>query len=142
MPWWAWLVLGVVLLAAEIGVSADFWLAVVGAAAFGPALMGLLGFEGPVWVQWLVFAGLTVAFAVFARGPLYDRLMEGAQDLAPELLGERAEALEDIAPNATGQVSLRGSTWSARNEGDALITTGSIVAVESVEGVILRVRAL
>ncbi len=142
MPWWAWMVLGVVLLAAELGVSADFWLAVVGAAAFGPALMGLMGFEGPIWVQWLVFAGLTVALAVFARGPLYDRLMEGAQDLEPQLLGERAEALEDIPVGGQGQVSLRGSTWNAVNDGGAPIATGATVEVESVEGVVLRVRAL
>jgi len=134
------LVLGVALLVAEIGITADFWLAVVGAAAFGPALMGLLGFEGPVWVQWLVFAGLSVAFALFARGPLYDRLMEGAKDLAPELLGEQARAIESIAERETGKVELRGSTWNARNDGPTPIAAGELVRVESVEGVVLRVR--
>ena len=140
MPWWGWLVLGAVLLAAELGITADFWLAVVGAAAFGPALMGLVGIDAPIWVQWLVFGVLAVVLAVFVRGPLYNKLMSGAQDLAPELVGEQARASEAIAPGELGQVKLRGSVWRARNEGNRAIAEGSMVHVDGVKGVVLRVR--
>lgn len=141
MPWWAWMVLGVVLLIAEIGVNTEFWLAVVGAAAFGLALMGLLGFDAPASVQWSVFAGLTVAIALFVRRPLHARRTRAAEELAAGLLGEEARALESIAEGATGQVSLRGSTWTARNEGTIPIASGELARIDGVEGTILRIRA-
>ncbi len=142
MPWWGWMVVGAALLAAELGVSADFWLAVIGAAAFGTSLLGLFGVDAPIWVQWLVFAGLSVLLAVFVRGPAYERLMAGTQDLAPELLGERARVVgAAIAPGGMGQVELRGSTWRARNEGTQELPPQAVAQVDGVDGVVLRVRA-
>ena len=142
MPWWGWMVLGGLLLAAEIGVSTDFWLAVIGAAALGIGLLGLAGVDAPLWVQWLAFAGLAVVLAVFVRGPAYQRLMASTVDLAPELLGERARVVNDaIAPGAMGKVELRGSTWRARNEGTEALPDGAVAQVDGVDGVVLRVRA-
>ncbi len=142
MPWWGWMAIGALMLAAEVGVSADFWLAVVGAAALGTSLLGLFGIDAPIWVQWLTFAGLAVFLAVFVRGPAYERLMAKTQDLSPELLGERARVVGDaIAPGGTGTVELRGSTWRARNEGTQALETGAEAQVDGVEGVMLRVRA-
>jgi membrane protein implicated in regulation of membrane protease activity len=40
-----------------------------------------------------------------------------------------------------GQVELRGSVWSARNSGDATLAAGQRARVESVDGLILSVRA-
>jgi membrane protein implicated in regulation of membrane protease activity len=140
VPWWGWLALGAALLAAELGITADFWLAVVGAAAFGPALMGLVGIDSPIWVQWLVFGVLTVVLAVFVRGPAYRKLMAGAEDMEPELLGEQARATGTIAPGEIGEVKLRGSVWRARNDGNRAIAEGSMAQVDGVDGVVLRVR--
>ena len=142
MPWWGWMAIGALMLAAELGVSADFWLAVVGAAALGTSLLGLFGVDAPIWVQWLVFASLAVVLAVFVRGPAYERLMAKTEDLAPELLGERATVVgAPIAPGDTGKVELRGSTWRARNEGTQALEEGAVAQVDGVEGVMLRVRA-
>ncbi len=140
MPWWGWLALGVALLVAELSVSADFWLAVVGAAALVPAALGFLGFDLPIWSQWLSFGVFSVVLAVFARGPLSRRLMEGTKALPPELVGEEVRALEAIAPGAMGKVSLRGSTWNARNEGATAVAEGGVAHVAAVDGVQLSVR--
>lgn len=143
MPWWGWMAIGALLLAAELGLSADFWLAVVGAAALGTSLLGLFGIDAPIWVQWLVFAGLAVFLAVFVRGPAYERLMAKTEDMAPELVGERGIVVgEAIAPGGTGTVSLRGSTWRARNEGNQALEEGTEAQVDGVKGVMLRVRAI
>jgi len=142
VPWWGWMAVGAAMLAAELGVSADFWLAVVGAAALGTSLLGLFGFDAPIWTQWAVFAGLAVFFAVFVRGPAYERLMAKTVDLAPELLGERARVVgAAIAPGETGKVELRGSTWRAHNEGTETLEEGATAQVDGVDGVMLRVRA-
>ncbi len=140
MPWWAWLALGALLLAAEIGISADFWLAMVGAAAFGPALLGLAGVELPLGGQWLLFGGASVLLAIFVRGAAYRRLMGGAKDLGPELLGEEARARQTIAPGTTGEVELRGSVWRAHNAGEEPVVQGEVARVEGVDGVVLRIR--
>lgn len=142
MPWWGWMAIGALMLATELGVSADFWLAVVGAAALGTSLLGLFGVDAPVWMQWAVFASLSVLLAVFVRGPAYERLMAKTEDLAPELLGERARVIgAPIAAGGMGKVELRGSTWRAHNEGTEALEEGAVAQVDGVDGIMLRVQA-
>ena len=54
MPWWGWLVIGAMLLGAEIIVTTDFYLAVLGVAALSVGLVSALGLETP-WMQWALF---------------------------------------------------------------------------------------
>lgn len=140
MPWWAWLVLGAAMLGLEIAVSTEFWLALVGAAAMAVGLLLTFGFEPPATVQWIAFALLAIAFNVFFRRRLHEKLGGSAPGLAPELEGESGTALEAIAPGAIGPVELRGSTWRARNTGDAAIVARASVRVVGKNGILLEVR--
>ncbi len=140
MPWWGWMIVGSVLLAAELTVNADFWLAVVGAAAFGVGLLGLAGVDAPIWAQWLSFGGLSLLMAIFVRGPLYERLMASTDDMEPDLIGESVTALGAIPAGGTGQVSLRGSNWRAVNTGQEELAEGATAEINQVDGVVLRVR--
>ena len=134
------MILGSVLLAAEVTVNADFWLAVVGAAALGVGLLALAGLDAPLWAQWLSFGVLSLLLALFVRGPLYERLMASTDDMEPELIGEIATALEAIAAGTSGQVKLRGSNWRAHNQGTEALSEGDQAAVVGVDGVVLRVQ--
>jgi len=140
MPWWGWLVLGTALLGAEVAISTEFWLALVGAAALTMGLLLPLGFVPPVWVQWLAFAALAIAYNVFFRRKLHEKLVGSAPGLVPELEGERGIALEAIAPGETGRVEMRGSTWRARNVGPAALAARATVVVVRKEGILLEVR--
>lgn len=140
MPWWGWLALGASLLAAEIAVQTEFWLAVVGVAAFfvGGTLW-ITELAAPVWIQWLAFAGLAIAFNVFFRRQVHEKLVGHVPDRAPDLIGDEGAALEAIAPGAEGQVSLRGSNWRARNVGAAPLAEGATVRITGRDGILLEV---
>jgi membrane protein implicated in regulation of membrane protease activity len=140
MPWWAWLVLGAAMLGLEVAISTEFWLALVGAAAMTLGLLLTFGIVPPVTVQWIAFAVLAVAYNVFFRRRIHEKLGGTAPGLAPELEGESGTALEAIAPGATGPIELRGSTWRARNTGDTTVAARASVRVVGKEGILLEVR--
>jgi membrane protein implicated in regulation of membrane protease activity len=128
------------LLGAEIAVQTEFWLALVGAAALTMGLVLPLIVDPRVWVQWIAFAMLAVAYNALFRRRLHEKLVGRAPGLSPELVGESGTALEAIAPGATGSVELRGSTWQARNVGTAALAARAPVQVAGVKGILLEVR--
>lgn len=140
MPWWGWIAIGAALLAAEIAIQTEFWLAVLGGAAIVVGLAATLGFEGPIWAQGALFAVLAVSLNVWLRRRLHEQFVGSAPGLAPELVGELGIALEVIERDALGQVELRGSNWRARNVGSEAIASGGRVQVEAKDGIQLDVR--
>jgi len=140
MPWWGWITIGTVLLGAELFViPTDFFLVFLGVAAFAVGGIGLFGVELAPWAQWATFATLAVVSLVFLRGFLRARWPKEAR-VDDTLVGEIAVAREPLAVGASGQIELRGSTWSARNAGDAPLAPGDRARVERVEGLTLHVR--
>ncbi len=141
MPWWGWIVVGVVLLAAEMMVDSEFYLVFLGFAALVTGILGASGLAGPVAAQWAIFAGLSVLLLVGFRRRIYG-MVRGADPPGHEtVVGEQATVLEPIEPGARGRAELRGATWSARNTGDATLAAGQIVRVERVDGLTVWVRA-
>ena len=68
MPWWGWVTVGALLLAAEMTiVDLEFYLVFLGASAFLVGMPGLAGLPLPYWLQWIVFAFLSIASLVFFR---------------------------------------------------------------------------
>ena len=140
MAWWFWIVLGAVLLAAEVIISADFYLVFFGIAGLVLGLLGVFGVALPVWGQWLLFAVLAVAGLVLYRGRWKRKLMTTDRTVLPELEGEVGVAREAIAEGARGRIDLRGATWEAQNDGPGPVPGGSRCVVVRVEGLTLRVR--
>ncbi|RIL07244.1 MAG: hypothetical protein DCC71_03900 [Proteobacteria bacterium] len=143
MPWWGWIVVGAVLLGAElIAIPTDFFLFFIGVSAIAVGLVGLAGVALPAWGQWALFGVLSVAavagFRVLAKRRA--RGGAGAPRVDDTLVGELGTASEALAPGGVGRIELRGSPWSARNVGDAALPAGARVRVERVEGLTLLVR--
>jgi hypothetical protein len=143
MPWWAWVVVGAVLLGAETVVPADFFLVFLGLAALAVGGLAALGLAGPASFQWVLFGVLAVVFLVFFRERVRQRFRVQGSDprVDDTLVGEVAIVREDLAPGALGRAELRGTAWSARNAGDAPLRAGARARVERVEGLLLHVRA-
>lgn len=142
MPWWGWIAIGALMLSAELAlVDAEFYLVFLGVSALIVGSLELSGLTLDGWVQWLVFAGLSVGSLVFFRQRVYvlfrpppgEEIREGVE-------GETAVASDTIAPGATGRVELRGSGWTAVNEGDRAIEAGARCEVVSSKGLTIRVR--
>ena len=140
MPWWGWIVVGAVLLGAELFViPTDFFLVFLGFAAIVVGLVGLIGIALPEWGQWATFAVVAAISLVYFRGWLRARFPHTTR-ADDTLVGEIAVAREALAAGANGRIELRGTTWSARNAGEAALAPGDRARVERVEGLTLHVR--
>jgi membrane protein implicated in regulation of membrane protease activity len=143
VPWWGWIIVGAVLLGAELFlVPTDFFLALIGVSAAVVGLVGVLGGTLPAEAQWALFGALSLASLVFVRRWLKERLRPGEppRRVDDTLVGEVGCASEDLGPGQVGRVELRGVPWSARNLETTPLEAGARVRVERVEGLVLGVR--
>jgi hypothetical protein len=140
MPWWGWIVLGVVLLGAEVAISTEFYIVFFGVSAVLVGVVLLAGADLPVWVQWLFFAVVAVVCLVFYRQRLRDRFSRPDRPLDEQVVGLTAVARGIIAPGSTGSAELRGTVWQARNIGDRDLADGERCRVAEVDGITLRLR--
>jgi membrane protein implicated in regulation of membrane protease activity len=142
MAWWGWIAAGALLLAAEMGfVDAQFYLVFLGLSALLVGLLALAGLEGPVWLQWLLFAGFSAASFGLFRGRVYARLQRGSAGRPEGLQGEAVVASERIEAGARGRAELRGAQWTVVNAGPAPLASGDRARVVRADGLVLHVRA-
>jgi membrane protein implicated in regulation of membrane protease activity len=143
MPWWGWISIGALMLAAEMAfVDAEFYLVFLGVSALLVGGVDLAGTTLPYWAQWLLFAGLALGSLVFFRHRVYGAMHPPPDGAIQEgVTGDVAIAREPIAPDATGSVDLRGARWTAHNEGERTIETGGRCIVSRSEGLTLHVKA-
>ena len=142
MPWWGWIVVGVVLLVGEMVADAQFYLIFLGAAA---VLVGLLGFAGLSrrhrhavgdlrrarrWCCWSPSASACTGRCAAPRRAGHETIV-----------GEIAIVqLESIAPGVLGRVELRGTNWTGRNVGGEALGAGQRAQVVSLEGLVIDIR--
>jgi len=143
MPWWGWITIGALMLAAELAfVDAEFYLVLLGVSALLVGGADLAGIHMVWWAQWLAFAGLSVGSLVVFRQRVYSLLRPPPEeDVQEGVAGDTATAIDAIAPGETGRVELRGSHWTAINEGERLIDAGARCTVTRSEGLTVHVRA-
>ena len=141
MPFWGWIVVGATLLAAETVVDAQFYLVFFGAAALVTGGLALLFGPLPVGVDWALFGVLSIASTAAFRKRVYLSLRGGpGAEVSQGTVGELAIAHESIPPGGRGRVELRGTTWDARNTGDAAIGPGDRARVVAAVGLVLELR--
>jgi len=141
MAWWGWIVVGTVLLGAELLVPTDFYLVFIGVSALLVGLGAFLAPGLPDWGEWALFGVLAIVLLVFFRRWLRDRFpgSRAQRRLDEALVGEIGVLQETLAPGAVGRLHLRGSPWSARNVGTTPLEAGSRARVQRVEGLTLHV---
>ena len=139
MTWWYWLVLGLILVGAEI-VSPGFYLLFFGIAALAVGTLAGLEIIQQTWLEWLLFSVLAVASLLLLRGPLLRMTRHAPIQTMDSMVGESATLLEDLPPGHTGKAELRGTTWTTRAEGSSVLTRGQHVIVTRVDGLMLWVK--
>jgi inner membrane protein len=137
-----WMCAGFLLLALET-VTPGFFLLFFG---FGAVFMGffqLLIPGVPLWVELLIFIGIsTLWLALFRRRLIAYMEKRNPPKQVDQIAGESAVALEDIGPSKIGKAELRGACWNAMNSGETPIAKDARCVVERIDGLTLRVRAM
>ncbi|MBM7774587.1 membrane protein implicated in regulation of membrane protease activity [Actinokineospora baliensis] len=127
-----WLVVGVLLIAAEV-LSGDFVLVMLGVAGLAGA--GAEALFGVPLVSVAVFAAASLALTTLAR-PVLRRRLGGAhvRDNVAALVGERAVVVARVDEHG-GRVKLRGQEWSARSlDATQVLEPGTPVTVMEIAG--------
>jgi len=134
------MIIGAVLLGAEVFVSTEFYLAILGVAALAVGLIGFSGLTAPEWAQWLTFAVLAIGLLVLFRKKLWHLIGPPSGDSDDPLIGGIVITTESVGPGAEGGGELRGTVWKVKNVGDRAVGDGERAVVVAVEGVLLHVR--
>lgn len=142
MAWWVWIVAGLALVVLELVVPGVFLL-FFGAAAIVVGIVAAAGAGLPLWAELLAFSVLSIASLLLFRGPLMRRMQAGGSGAAAidDLSGELGVAQGDIPPGERGRIELRGTVWTAVNDGDQPLTQGARCRVVRADGLTLRVVA-
>ena len=140
MSWWGWMIIGAILFGAEMfAIDAQFYLVFLGVSALLVGLSVLLGVEMALWVQWSVFAALSLVSFFTFRKTLYEKIRGGAVGFRETISGDTITIREDLAPGANARAAHRGSEWTVKNVGSEAIAAGARVQVVKVDGLTLHV---
>jgi inner membrane protein len=141
MDWWGWVIVGAVLLGAELAfVDAQFYLVFIGAAAILVGLLGMGGLALAPWLQWTAFAAFALLSLATFRRALYAKLRANTPALAIGPAGESVTVPQELAPGASCRLEYRGSTWTAVNSGQQPIAAGGRARIDRVDGLTLILR--
>lgn len=140
MSVWLWLALIVffVIVEATTVVLVSIWFA-------GGSLIGLIlaALHAPWWLQIIVALVVSMVLMYFTRPIAMKHFNKSRVKTNVESLtgkqGIVTEAIDNL--KATGQVTVNGQEWSARNvKDDGAIPEGTVVTIEKVSGVKLLVK--
>ena len=110
----------------------SLWFAVGGLAAIVASLLG-----AALWLQLLVFFGVA-ALTLACLRPLLKKYIKPniTATNVDALTGSTGYVTADIDNiNAQGQVKLGGMPWTARSTNGEILTAGTLVRVDRIEGV-------
>jgi membrane protein implicated in regulation of membrane protease activity len=141
MDWWIWLAGGFVLLVLELVTPSGFFIMFFGIGAILTGVAAAAGMVATPAVQWLTFTILSVVSLLLFRRKIQGRVQPGSRPAVDSLIGEIAFPITALPPGAVGRVTLRGSTWDARNDGPTTLTENQRCRVTRVSGLQLGVVA-
>lgn len=142
MVWWQWMVIGAVLLGAEMfAIDAQFYLVFIGVSAALVGLAGLFGIDMVLWVQWAVFGALSLISMFTFRRQLYEKIRGNVEGFRESLAGDTVKVQADLAAGSETRLEYRGTKWTVRNSGSTTIAGGSRAKVVKVDGLTLHIEA-
>jgi membrane protein implicated in regulation of membrane protease activity len=143
MSWWGWVVVGAILLGAELAlVNVEFYFVCIGSAAILTGLVEALVPGSAPWMQWALFTSLVLLSLLAFRRRVRD-LVKGHQlgvDAGPAAGGVLVVPVI-LAPGQTCQAEHAGSFWTIRNDGPVVLQAGAKARIECVDGLTLVLQA-
>lgn len=139
--WHLWIIAGIILIILEIFVS-DFFLALIGLAAFATVFAAAAGLEF-IW-QLAIFVAMSAVFLVAVRPMAKSWIYRRGSDTSSNvdaLVGQNGIVSTTICGrDEPGRVRLGSETWRAITEDDSVIEEGSKIEVLRVDSATLVVR--
>jgi len=138
---WALLVGGALLVLVEVALGgfAGFDLVLIGSSFVLGGALGLL--TGNAAVGFVTASALCVLYIVAGRRWVRERMRaQHVPSNADALIGLEALVVESVEVHRPGQVRVRDEVWRAVPASGGPFAPGTLVRVESVDGVTLRVR--
>lgn len=136
-----WVALALLLIALET-VTVAFIGVYLGVGALCAAVVA--AFDGPLWLQLVVFAVVSAATLYLTRPALRSRFVNAPliPSNVPALVGRRGVVVVPVPAGTGGRGQARIGTedWSARSADETAIDEGATVEVVAVEGVAVIVR--
>jgi len=140
MTWWGWMILGAFLFGSELfAIDAQFYLVFLGLSAMLVGVADLLGIAMPEWVQWLVFAALSLVSMFTFRKSLYDKIRGDVPGFKEGVAGDLVRIDNELAPGTDSRTQFRGTDWTVLNVGSKTITAGSRATIVKADGLTLHV---
>ncbi len=139
--WWHWLVIGLLLVLAELATAGGFFVIFFGIGALIVGILAGFGVADQLWVQMLLFSVISVSSLVLFRSRMLAWIQLDPQ--RPEvdtLVGEIGVVNDEVAPDGIGRVEVRGSAWSARNVTHPVLPRGTRCRVVRVDGLMLEIE--
>lgn len=142
MTWWGWMILGTLLLGAELfAIDAQFYLVFLGLSAILVGALGLVGLDMAEWMQWALFAALSLISMFTFRQALYEKIRGGAPGFNASIAGEEIKIEVELAPGADTRGAFRGSKWTIINVGSTAIPANTRARIVKTNGLVLHVSA-
>jgi hypothetical protein len=141
MEWWGWMILGALLLGSELFfLDAAFYLVFLGIAAAATGLILLTGVTPEVWLQWLIFASLSLITMITFRRRLYGKLRSRGTGYEDALPGKFIRLESPLAAGASCRQEYRGTTWDVINRSSDDIAADTEVVISRVSGLSLIIE--
>lgn len=138
MIWWGWMILGFMLLGAELfAIDVQFYFVFLGISAALIGIAELAGIDLPQWAQWIAFAVISLISFFTFRKSLYEKIRGGAVGFKEGPCGDVIHVNEDIEVGREVRIEHRGSKWNARNISSSKIVAGSRAKVVKVDSLTL-----
>ena len=142
MTWWGWLILGAFLFGSEIvAIDAQFYLVFLGLSATLVGLADLAGIAMPEWLQWLVFAALSLISMFTFRASLYTKIRGNVPGFRDGVAGEVVRIDNELSPGSDARAQIRGTDWTVLNVGSQTIAAGTKAKVLKADGLTLHVSS-
>lgn len=140
IPYWVWLVAGLLLLILEM-VTTTFFVAFFGIGALivgALSAMGILHEPGP---QFLVFGLSSISILVLFRKTIKDKFFPAKSAFSDNFDGDTATTETEIS-NLGGTLMYKGAVWTAyRADGiNTPIPAGTVVDIIGTDGIRLKVK--
>lgn len=132
-----WIILGVILLVAEV-LSVSFYSIFFGIGALITALLIYMGIANDLTAQLLVFGVASMGSLLIFRKPLLGVFNKNAKEFK-EIIDDFARVSAAIPPHGEGKVFYRGADWIAYSDADHSIEENARVKIRKIDGIKLIV---